>query len=246
MGLGVLLPLVLFALPRVRNNENGLFLAALLTIMGFIVNRLNVAITGMTAASGVSYFPCWMELAITTSLVAAGFALFRLAVKHLPVFPRLEVPALAARRSELSSSPARTTLNRAMLALLWCLLLIGFVAVVTHTKESHEGQHRMRPPISAADVSGGSALSLPRDYTFVASEDSPGAVTFRHESHVSPDRPDCAPCHRSEFMIGAAGIPVRGEMSFERIHEGDLCASCHNGERAFSTGEDCAFCHSGL
>src|SRR6266545_416156 len=41
IGLGVLLPMVLFALPQVRASERGLFFGALLTVMGFIVNRLN-------------------------------------------------------------------------------------------------------------------------------------------------------------------------------------------------------------
>ena len=108
--LGVLLPMVLFAIRRVRHHEQGLFLAALLTILGFVVHRMNVAITGMSAAAGVRYFPSWMELAVTASNVAAGFALFGLAVKYLPVFPREELPALVspATRRAWMTRPAPT------------------------------------------------------------------------------------------------------------------------------------------
>ena len=85
-GLGVLLPVALLAFPRVRHREGGLVLGAYLTVLGFIVNRLNVSITGMERAAGVTYFPSWMEIAISLALVAGGFALFGLAVRYLPIF----------------------------------------------------------------------------------------------------------------------------------------------------------------
>jgi hypothetical protein len=40
----------------------------------------------MQAAAGTTYVPAWTEVAITLSIVAAGFAIFRLAARHLPVF----------------------------------------------------------------------------------------------------------------------------------------------------------------
>jgi c(7)-type cytochrome triheme protein len=36
---------------------------------------------------------------------------------------------------------------------------------------------------------------------------------------------------------------VVGEVTYERVHEGDLCASCHDGVTAFAVDEDCASCH---
>jgi Ni/Fe-hydrogenase subunit HybB-like protein len=86
MGIGVIFPLVLLTLPRVRQNYNGLFISATMVIIGFVLNRMNVSITGMEASSGVAYFPSWMEIAITMFVVTAGFAIFGLAVNYLPVF----------------------------------------------------------------------------------------------------------------------------------------------------------------
>ncbi len=71
---------------RVRSNPQALFGCAVLVVAGFLANRLNVSVTGLDTAAGVHYFPSWMEVAVTLSIVAAGFALFRLAVKWLPVF----------------------------------------------------------------------------------------------------------------------------------------------------------------
>ncbi len=87
MGLGVLLPIVLLAIPKIRTRQSGLVTGAFLVILGFVTNRLNVSITGMERAVGVSYFPSWMEIAVSLALVAMGFGLFGLAVRYLPIFP---------------------------------------------------------------------------------------------------------------------------------------------------------------
>ena len=92
MGMGVLLPIVLLAVPKLRKSYNVLFFSALLVILGFILNRLNVSITGMAVSSGVEYFPSWMEISITMLIVAVGFGVFALAVKKLVIFVETEAP----------------------------------------------------------------------------------------------------------------------------------------------------------
>ncbi len=87
MGLGVLLPIALLAIPKVRTRQPGLVTGAFLVVLGFVTNRLNVSLTGMERAVGVHYFPSWMEVAVSLALVAAGFGLFGLAVRYLPIFP---------------------------------------------------------------------------------------------------------------------------------------------------------------
>jgi Ni/Fe-hydrogenase subunit HybB-like protein len=93
MGLGVLLPVLLLAIPRIRGTQPGLVTGAFLAVLGFVMHRMNVSVTGMERASGVSYFPSWMEFAISLALVAGGFAIFGLAVRYLPIFPQgIRVP----------------------------------------------------------------------------------------------------------------------------------------------------------
>jgi len=86
IGLGLVIPLGMLLFRRVRENRDGLFGAAVLVITGFILNRLNVSITGLEASSGVHYFPRWTEVAVTLSIVGVGFLLFSLAVRYLNVF----------------------------------------------------------------------------------------------------------------------------------------------------------------
>jgi c(7)-type cytochrome triheme protein len=243
IGLGAILPMALLSVPRIRRNENWLFFASMLTIMGFIVNRLNVAITGMAASSGVAYLPSWMEFAVTASIVAAGFVIFRLAVQYLPVFPEADV----AKRGDASEALAHATpaYHWGVLVGLWGVLILGGIAVGYTMARQEPGEASApeagdpSPPVVRPQLSG-----LPPAFEFETSADSPGAVVFRHESHVDAERHDCARCHENLFRITAPGTPTAGELSYARIHEGDLCASCHDGDRAFAVDEDCSSCHA--
>lgn len=84
--LGVVAPIILIVQPRIRASKSGLFYSALFVVLGFILNRLNISMTAIERYSGTSYFPSWMEVSVTLMVVAIGFAVFRLAVKYLPVF----------------------------------------------------------------------------------------------------------------------------------------------------------------
>ncbi len=84
---GVVVPIILLTNSRIRSSKKGLFVAQFITVIGFILNRLNVSITGLESYSQAGYFPKWTEVVITLFLVSLGFALFRLIAKHFPVFP---------------------------------------------------------------------------------------------------------------------------------------------------------------
>ena len=90
MGLGVALPVLLLALPRARSSQRALVGAAFMAVMGFVMNRLNVSVTGMERAAGVRYLPSWMEVVVSLGLVGLAFAAFAAAAKYLPIFPGAE------------------------------------------------------------------------------------------------------------------------------------------------------------
>jgi len=99
IALGLLLPIVLLLIPKVRESSGGLYISSVLVVLGFVTNRMNVAITGMEASAGVHYFPKWTELAVTASIIGAAFAIFALAVKYLPIFAAEETrPATGEKR----------------------------------------------------------------------------------------------------------------------------------------------------
>jgi len=94
---GLVLPIVLLLVPRIRSRAGGLYLAAVLAILGFVTNRLNVSITGMEGSAGMRYVPKWTEAAVTLSIVGLGFVIFALAAKRLPIFPARATGADAAK-----------------------------------------------------------------------------------------------------------------------------------------------------
>ena len=97
--LGLLIPLPMLLFRKIREDRDGLFAVAVLVITGFLLNRLNVSITGMEASSGVHYFPRWTEVAVTLSIVGVGFLLFSLAVRYLNVMEK-QVPGVGCQVSE--------------------------------------------------------------------------------------------------------------------------------------------------
>ncbi|HUN62398.1 MAG TPA: Ni/Fe-hydrogenase cytochrome b subunit [Candidatus Sulfotelmatobacter sp.] len=89
-------PITLLLNRKVRQSANGLYLTSVLCLLGFVTNRLNVAVTGMEAASRQHYVPKWSELAVTFSIIGGGFAVFALAAKYLPIFSHEVVPEVVA------------------------------------------------------------------------------------------------------------------------------------------------------
>ena len=110
--LGLVFPIVLLAIPRVRQSGRGLYAASLLVIMGFILHRLNVSITGFESAQGGHYMPALSEVLITLMLLALGIGAFGLAVKYLNVYPEEKetperVPAAVPRERRVLLSQDR-------------------------------------------------------------------------------------------------------------------------------------------
>lgn len=86
---GAVLPMLLLALPAIRRSAGRIFAVQLLVIGGVILNRFNVNFLTQ-GRGGSSYFPSWMEIAITVGLIAAIMLLYRAAVIKLPIFSQAE------------------------------------------------------------------------------------------------------------------------------------------------------------
>ena len=100
--LGVVLPLILFSIPKVNQSRKGLFISALLVVLGLVFNRFNVSIMQLMIRPGYSYFPSFGEFAVSIGLVSGGIIVFMLANKFLPVVEHHE-EAHEDKPSEASS-----------------------------------------------------------------------------------------------------------------------------------------------
>jgi len=94
--IGIVTPMILFSLKKVRQSPNGLLAGAIILLLGMILNRFNVSWFGVqhpdplfympTFMSNVHYFPTLPEVAVSVGIFAAGILAFGLAAKYLPVF----------------------------------------------------------------------------------------------------------------------------------------------------------------
>ena len=87
LTLTFLIPITMLSFKKVRLSPQLLYLASISTVLGFITNRLNIALIGFETYVGHHYVPKWTEFSITLMIIAMGFALFGVAVKYLPIFP---------------------------------------------------------------------------------------------------------------------------------------------------------------
>jgi len=93
--LGVIIPMCMFASSKVRRNKMLMFITSLIAIVGFMANRVNITITGMSVngISGIDYVPFYHEIIISIALFSWAIVIFALIVKYLPVYgdPNKEV-----------------------------------------------------------------------------------------------------------------------------------------------------------
>jgi len=81
----VLLPMLLFFYSYKRQNIFLIKLAALLTMLGIIVNRLNVTIIGFRWDADIQYYPSWMEIVVALTVIFIEIWIFRWIIMRLPV-----------------------------------------------------------------------------------------------------------------------------------------------------------------
>ncbi len=109
IGLAIV-PTVLLYRKDIRMRPGALYACAVMVVFSVIANRLNTGTTGLEAGSGTHYTPRWSEVAITFSIVAAGFAIFRLVAGYFPVF-EAQTPAHASEAKETETEVDRVAVG---------------------------------------------------------------------------------------------------------------------------------------
>ena len=81
----VLLPMLLFYYSYRRNNITLIKVASVITMLGVIINRLNVTVIGFRWDAAVHYVPSWMEIVVTLAVIFTEIWIFRWVINRLPV-----------------------------------------------------------------------------------------------------------------------------------------------------------------
>ncbi|MEY2667456.1 MAG: hypothetical protein RJA59_94, partial [Pseudomonadota bacterium] len=81
----VLLPSLMFAYGARNRKVTLVRVAAILGVLGIVLNRLNVSLVAYNYNQPIRYWPSWMEIAVSLALVVAGILAFRWIVVRMPV-----------------------------------------------------------------------------------------------------------------------------------------------------------------
>jgi len=81
----VLVPMFLFFYSYRAKNIFMIRFAAILTILGVILNRLNVTVIGFRWDMAVHYVPSWMEIVVTLTVLFTELWIFRWVINRMPV-----------------------------------------------------------------------------------------------------------------------------------------------------------------
>jgi len=79
-------PVLIVALPKLRKSGSGLFTAALFTVLGMILYRINISLVTMARWPGTSYFPSMVEIMVSVGIIAGLALVFMYFVENLQVF----------------------------------------------------------------------------------------------------------------------------------------------------------------
>ncbi len=89
----VLVPMLLYFYSYRKNNMLLIRVAAIMTMIGIILNRLNVSVIGFRWDSAIRYVPTWMEIVVTLTVIFIEIWVFRWVINRMPVMR--ESPAWA-------------------------------------------------------------------------------------------------------------------------------------------------------
>jgi len=81
----VLVPMFLFFYSYKAKNILMIRFAAILTIIGVILNRLNVTVIGFRWDMDIRYIPSWMEIVVTLAVLFTEIWIFRWVINRMPV-----------------------------------------------------------------------------------------------------------------------------------------------------------------
>jgi Ni/Fe-hydrogenase subunit HybB-like protein len=229
--IGVIVPMILFTIHKVRESDTGLIVGSAAVLVGVALNRTNVALLAYQAPAGAYYIPNWMEILIAVSAVAAGVLLFALAVRFLPILPKgndgqeEETPVGWSRRAVIFVGGALSLLTLAVVFLLLPM------TEATASKAPETDSASMPPAVG--EYPAGSCQSCHLDANALreagADVDRLSALGIDPQPADSAHgRLDCVVCHygnkgaldKTEAHVGRIIDPTLGEAK--------VCVACHS------------------
>jgi Ni/Fe-hydrogenase subunit HybB-like protein len=112
---GVIIPIILSSIKKVRLSRTSSLISALFVIAGIVLNRFDTSWFAIEPVGGVQYSPSWMEVAILIGVASGVLLVFTLVSRFLPVFnetvpvaPRKEKAAAVDQATSAVPATARS------------------------------------------------------------------------------------------------------------------------------------------
>ena len=81
----VLIPCFMYAYGVRHRSIGTIRTASVLTLLGIVLNRLNISVIAYNWNAAVRYYPSWQEIVVTMMVVSAEIWVFRWIVNRMPV-----------------------------------------------------------------------------------------------------------------------------------------------------------------
>ncbi len=219
LAISAIIPAALLLIKPVRSSIAGLALCAALTVSGMVMYRLDVAIVAFARPEELTYFPSWMEFAVSIGIVATFILIFIFFVENFRVYDDVEKAADGPKRSYDPATMHALLPRRLALPRRFSLAAIAAaaVAVVFLPQEAITGVVPASTPVAASRTvdglpvnreggGGGRKLQLiearngvPEGMPFLMIDGNRNGypVLFDHKAHearLENDR-SCGVCH---------------------------------------------------
>ena len=84
--IGVIIPIVMFSIKKVRFNRIATLVGALLVAAGIVMNRFDASWFAVLPLDNIHYSPSWMEIAILAGVFSGVLLVYTLIANYFPVF----------------------------------------------------------------------------------------------------------------------------------------------------------------
>ena len=88
----VLFPMILYFISYRKRHVTLIKIAALITMAGIIINRLNISVIGFKWDAATRYYPSWMEITVTLAVIFTEIWIFRWVIRRMPVLREASAP----------------------------------------------------------------------------------------------------------------------------------------------------------
>jgi len=215
--LGIVLPLVLFAVPRFRGTRAGLIGGSSAALLGIALNRTNVALLAYEAPLGATYAPHWIEVTISLAAIAGGVLLFTIAAYLLPILP--------------GERPVTPRWSRRSVLFVGGMLSLVPVGIIALTLPGANVQ-AVKNPATAPEQGIATCADCHEQSDVLATlVTDPARVEYLT---IAPEPPEkvhgsirCVTCHYGQEETNDVSTAHQGVVVDPTLGEAQVCLACH-------------------